>query len=495
MIKRLEGVALDSLILTFVKVLTILVTIIITMVLSRYYTLDEYGIYSEALLIVTISTSISILGLSDAVNYFYNSDKTQEAKKTYISTIFTIQVFFGGLIGLMIILGRNQISSFFDSPNLASVLIIIAFMPLLNNLLAMTQVLYVSIGKSRVIAYRNIVVSILKLISVVFSIIVFDDIIIVLVAILLTDFFQLLILILRFRTYKFGINLLLFDKSILSKILKYSIPLAIYILVNTFSREIDKLVIGNLMGTSQLALYTNASKILPFDILTISFALVLIPIITGMISRNDYGEAAKLFKVYLKFSYITTWILAMGAILLSRELLIFLYSEKYLEALNVFRIYILVDMIRFANVSIIMRAEGKTSRLLVISMLALFANLILNIIFYNIFGFEGPSVATFVVTLIYNVVILSYASKILKVSIRKIISLHDMIRLLLIGSLVSLIILTFKTNLISFEKNTLTLVVYFSFYGLIMISIYGKKVYRLMINVNLISKKYKEEEV
>ena len=63
---------MDSLILSFVKILTTVSGIVCTMILSRTLTLVEYGTYSQGNLVVSLVSSMTVLGLTDASNYFFN---------------------------------------------------------------------------------------------------------------------------------------------------------------------------------------------------------------------------------------------------------------------------------------------------------------------------------------------------------------------------------------------------------------------------------------
>ncbi len=69
--------------------------------------------------------------------------------------------------------------------------------------------------------------------------------------------------------------------------------------------------------------------------------------------------------------------------------MLFLYDAKYLAGLPVFIIYLVVDMIRFANVTTILSGAGKTKILMGISVTTMVLNAILNVIGYKLFGLVG----------------------------------------------------------------------------------------------------------
>ena len=86
-----KGLAVDSLILTFVRIITAIVSIICYKLIATTFSLNEYGIYSQAMLVSTTVTSITILGLTDAINYFYNKEIDEKKNKRYVTTAFFSQ--------------------------------------------------------------------------------------------------------------------------------------------------------------------------------------------------------------------------------------------------------------------------------------------------------------------------------------------------------------------------------------------------------------------
>ncbi|MFQ7526630.1 MAG: hypothetical protein ACLRMN_02620 [Mediterraneibacter gnavus] len=76
-----KGASWDSMFLTFVKILTTLTSIVVTKILSVGLSLTDYGTYSQAILIVSIGTTIILFGLGDALNYFYNNQSIEATEE------------------------------------------------------------------------------------------------------------------------------------------------------------------------------------------------------------------------------------------------------------------------------------------------------------------------------------------------------------------------------------------------------------------------------
>lgn len=186
-----------------------------------------------------------------------------------------------------------------------------------------------------------------------------------------------------------------------------------YILLNSLMRDLDKLTISWFMSTEEVAIYTNMSKVLPFDLFSTSMYTVLLPFVTLAITGNHREEAQYIYRQYLNISLITMTIFIVGAMIFSEELVLTLYGDQYLSGLKIFIIYLAVDLIRFANVSLVLSAAGRTKTLLLYSIFSLAANFILNIALYYALGIVGPAAATVIVMLIGNAILMHQSSKVI----------------------------------------------------------------------------------
>jgi len=166
-----------------------------------------------------------------------------------------------------------------------------------------------------------------------------------------------------------------------------------------------------------LGVYSNASKVLPFDIIMSSFCTVLLPEITRRVASKQYEQAVSLYKVFLEIAYISTGILCCAALSAAPQLMELLYSKKYISGLTVFCIYILVDLIRFTNITLILSAAGKTKKLMLVGIGALAANAVLNLVLYYMIGFSGPAVATLITTMGTGGMILSLGANELRTNL------------------------------------------------------------------------------
>lgn len=482
---KFSGNAFDSLALTFVTVVTTVLGLVVSKLMSMHFSLTDYGTYSQAMLIVSTVTSVTILGLTNATNYFYNSVTDEKQKYDNISTVFAIQYVVGIIGGIVVLALTVPIVKYFDNEALGKLIIFIAFMPLLNNLIPMFQVLFVSIGKAKLIAARNFVFSVLRLIAVIIACYVTNSITTIIALLLVLDVAQVVYFFAVFAYKKFYVNPFKAKKELIMPILRFSIPMAVFVLCNVLSRDIDKYVVSAFSNTETLAIYTNASKQLPFDFVTTSFMTVLVPVITRQINEKKFSDGVATFKSYLRIGYLSTWIIAAGTIVIAPELIVFLYDKKFLPGLWVFIVYIFVDMIRFANANTVLAGAGKTGTLMIISICVLSANTVLNIIAYMLFGIIGPAITTLLLTFAMCVVMLCFGAKELKCRLLDLFDFKEMGLLSLEIIVVGAIAFFLKNSLYKFMSNNfLIMAITYGFYFVIVAALNLKKVMSCMKDLN-----------
>ena len=396
--------------------------LLITRVLSGFFSLQEYGTYSQILLLVTTISNVTTLGMMDGINYFFCKETDEKLRDAYVSTIFSLHFFISTIVSLTVFVCTTPISRYFGNDSIKSLIIFAAILPVSQNTISLLQVMFIAIGKAKQIAIRNLVVSIMKLMAVILSCYMFDSIAVIFVCQVITDAIQILYFISTLKKNNCKINIFRYDMSLVKEILIYCIPMAMFSVIKSLNRDSDKFVISFFTNTETLAVYTNASKILPFDIIMTSFVTVLMPYITRFVAEKKYKQCYILYKAFLELSYIVTTILAGGAICVAPELFTFLYTEKYALvnfAIPVFIIYILVDIISVLNITLILTAAGKTKVIMFASLFTFWGNIILNIGLFLLVGEIGPAIATVMVTLVQGIVILCLSAKEIETGINK----------------------------------------------------------------------------
>lgn len=479
------GASADALLLTVIKLVTIFMGLAVTRLLSQFLPVYDYGTYSQVMLVVSTVNTLTILGMIDGVNYFFCSEKDPQRREDYVSTIFTLQCIIGVLAGSLVMLLTQPICSHFENPDLKKLLIFSASLPLPINLLSMLQVLLVSVGKARMLAARNLIVSLVRLAVVILTVTLVKNVAVVLATTLTMDLLQLLFFCWILRKNGCPIRFGKLEKGMLRHIFSYCAPMGVFTAISALNRDCDKYLIALMTDTQTLAVYANASKVLPFDVVMNSFCTVLVPRITRLVSGGERHSAGKLYRLFLEISLLSTGILCCAALAASPQLMELLYSEKYAAGLPVFCIYILVDLLRFTNITLVLAAAGQTARLMCYSVGSLGMNVVLNYVFYCWFGVAGPALATLLTTMLLGIAILGSGSRVLDMKLRELFDGKFLLLFALESLILTMVLYGVQTRLerAGFPYFVI-LVLICGIYGGVMLLLHGKRLLRDLKQVN-----------
>jgi len=480
----------NSLVLTITRGFSIVVMIIYFMILSRFLSLQEYGTFSQILLVSQFALIIFDMGLSSSINYFLSKEETDEGKKNFLSSFFTLIFLITLISGFLLFFFDSYISKFFNNPAIS--VYSFAFLIIPFSIVSKTSFDNILIVSNKVnnLLFFKVFHSVLLLISVSLSFyfkIQFKEFLILYI---LIEFFSSLI----FLGYvNFKLNTLRFkiDIKLTKTILKFSIPLGLASSLSTINIQLDKFVIGRFFDTEKLAIYTNASKEIPVTIFSMSIIAVLMPIIVRELKRKNYSKSLELWNKSNELSLILISYFISIFLVFAPEVITVLYSKKYLDGVSIFRVYSIVLFLRFTYWGMFLNAMGKTKFIFYSSLISLVLNLFLNILFLKIFGIVGPAWATFFSFFIVALFQLFITSKEISISFLKIFDFLKLFKVSFYTSLLILFLWTIKKILIKINFYNLymfflTCGLYFVLYFLV---IYRKKILSLWKELNL----YKEE--
>lgn len=480
-----QGASADAILLTFVKLITIGLGFVITRLLSEYLSVYDYGTYSQILLLVSTVSSITILGMMDGVNFYYCSEQDPQKREAYVSTIFVLQGIVSTVAGAAVLLLSSPICAYFDNPDVGRLLIFAASLPLLQNLLSMVQVLLVSVGKARMLAMRNFLVALVRLAVVLLVTLVVRNIALILATTLILDVIQVMLFGWVLAKNQCRIRIKSVNLGLVKQIMRYCAPLALFISMKALNRDLDKYLIGIWTDTETLAVYTNASKPLPFDVIMYSFYTVLVPEITRRVAAKEKKSTVLLYREFLEIACITTFVPFCAALAASAQLIRLLYTQKYIAGLPVFCIYLLVDLLQFTNITLILSAAGKTRTLMLIGGGALVLNGALNVLLYQCMGVVGPAVATLIVTLVMGVIVMLLSARELDTKLRDFFDCKFLLQFSLEN--LAAVLLLWQLQKWMETKGChyfLILVLIVGVYGVLFLTLHGKRLFRVLKQLN-----------
>ena len=168
-------------------------------------------------------------------------------------------------------------------------------------------------------------------------------------------------------------------------------------------------------------------------------------------------------------------------ILFTEEFMTLLFSVKYSNSANIFRVYLLLVPLKIAQYGPILMSINKTKLIFRISCLALVLNIILNLFFVKIFGVIGPAIASLFSMVILILLMILEIKKELCLSNDSLFPWKELRKILLVCFVPFLILAPFKLiNWILPFKFALVGLLYFLIYGILIFSIFKSHSKRLL---------------
>lgn len=251
------------------------------------------------------------------------------------------------------------------------------------------------------------------------------------------------------------------NKSIFKKYLILGSPFLFSGILSMINCNVDSIMIGFIKGENELGLYSSAYKIIFFltNLIAILFSVVY-PMLTKYFQDIHKEKLQGLYKGLSKIIVFFAVPLCVGGLLLSKEIVVFLFGQKYFQAYIPLRILVVYIMILFMRelYAYSLNAWNKEKTYLKIIFGAAVINLILNGIFIPIFGMTGAAAVT-LVSEIFTITMMSISTR----KIAKSFYVKEVVRdlpCLIIMSIVIIIMKFFKVHLLLIIGSAI--IVYFT---------------------------------
>lgn len=455
-----SGIAADAAKLSFANIVSLLISLLCVMLLSRYISKFEYGTYSQLNMVSALAISVFTLGLPNSINYFFARASEKHEQQKFLQTYYLLITFVCLLAGAVLCLLLPFLQRYFHNHTLSHYIYVLLLLPLTRVIIQSNSNMLIVIKESRKLVKYTLTHNFCLLI-IVFAIpmLGFDFsgymLLYMLVQILFSAYvYYTAARIADFRDLAECRRIYRMPKlQPIKNLLLFSVPLGLGAMVSTLSLELDKLVIANLMDTDNLAIYTNAAKELPISMLVSSFTAVLLPKMSRMIKNNQKEGIVEIWGLSIEIGFSIMLFFALAIIVFAPQVIVFLYSPKYLEGLPVFVICTLILVLRSTYFGIALNVSGNTKFIFYSSIASLILNFVLNYIFFGLFGIIGPAISTVSSIAIVNALQLWYTSKILSVPIRQVFPWKSLLQILIKNLLLAMPFIAF-VHLIKLQTAT-----------------------------------------
>ena len=372
-------------------------------ILVRYITQTEYGIYSLALVIISIFATISTLGLSEGATRYiaYFRGKNEEGKvRGIISSSIKIAFVASILLAVISFFISDFIStSIFHAPALSTPLkifsIAIPFTVLINVFIAIFR------GFERVDAkvyFQDIfrpVLYLLFLIAVVLFSLSFLSVVYAYLASIAVTCIAFVIYMMKKSPLSMGRNSV--TNPMTKELLFFSVPLLAVSMLMMVMSWTDTLMLGYFKTPDVVGVYNAALPLAHLLSMTLSsMSFIYIPIISQLYSKNLIEELKRSYIILTKWIFLATLPIFFVLFLFPDVVLNLLFGSRYIGASVALQIlafgFFLNICLGFTYNTLLVL--GKSNFLMWTFVISAIINAILNMVLIPPMGIIGASIAS-----------------------------------------------------------------------------------------------------
>lgn len=304
------------------------VQLLVTAVLARLLTPADFGVVAVATVIIAFFNILSDIGIGPAII----QDKSLTDHD--LSHIFSFTLYTGLALSAGFFLCAEPIAAYYDNGALASVCRWLSLPILFYSLNVVPLNIQYKEKRFRFIAFATLGVQATAGVCSVWGAAGGMGLYALVMSQVLSSVLLFCIFYLRHALRLHGLT----DLRPLRKIMSFSIYQFLFNLINYFSRNLDKLLIGRFIGMSSLGYYEKSYRLMLLPLQNITF--VISPAMQPVLSTLQHdlrGLAVRYLKVLRLLAYIS---FPLSAFLYSaaEEIIVLFFGSQWMEAAGVFRI-------------------------------------------------------------------------------------------------------------------------------------------------------------
>lgn len=306
----------------------IIVSLLITSILSRLLTPEDFGVMAIATVIIVFFNIFSDLGLGAAI--IQNKELTEQD----YSNIYSFTIFLGLILGLLFFFLSWPISEYYNNHLFVPICQILSINVFFATINIVPNSLLLKDKKFKFIAYRIFILQSIGGVSSVIAVFLGAGIYALLIA---PIFSSIGIFVINYIYHPILFHLK-FSMSSLRKIYVYSLYQFLFSFINYLSRNLDKLLIGRFLGMIPLGYYEKSYRLMTLPLQNITN--VITPVMHPIFSEYQ-NDRQQLTDYYLKIVKLLAFIgfpLSVFLFFTANEIVIVIFGEQWIDSIPIFQI-------------------------------------------------------------------------------------------------------------------------------------------------------------
>lgn len=371
---------------------------VLSIILSRFFTKDEYGTYLHVQLIANFATWAFLLGIPHSVYFFL--PKVADQKRFIFNTSLII-----ALIALCtaaaVSLNTEFLANLLANKELLNLAAVISLLVLFQIPLSLFEPLMISAQKIKQFSASELFFNSSLFITVTACVLLDASLVNILMSLVALYAVHNLILLFYIAQISLERKALIVggEEYTLKQQLDYSLPIGMSMGVMELSRYTDKIIVSNQTSPEDYAVYTRGAMDIPvINILANTLDNLMMPKFVQAYKDKKESEILDSWHSMIRLMAVFIYPCCLFLIATASLLIPALFSDKYIGSIVIFQVYTLGLLTRISTFNVIIRAIGKTRVILWISILSIISNTILTLIFIDLWGLIGAPIATVITT-------------------------------------------------------------------------------------------------
>lgn len=335
----------------------IVISLVVAGVLARLLTPDDFGVVAIATVIIAFFNIFTDMGISPAIV----QHKTLSGQD--LSDIFSFTLWMGIGLSVLFFAASWPIAAYYKSPILRTLCQLLCVNLFFASANIVPNALFYKNKEFKFIAIRSFGIQVASGAAAVTAALSGAGLYALIISPILSS---ILIFGISFKRYPQRPSMTL-GWGALRKIFSYSAYQFLFNVINYFSRNLDKLLIGKYMGMSQLGYYEKSYRLmmLPLQNITQVITPVMHPIFSDY--QNDLQRLGSAYERILRLLAFIGLPLSVLLFFTAEEVTLIIFGDQWLPSVPVFRILTLsvgVQIILSSSGSIF-QAAGDTRSLFI----------------------------------------------------------------------------------------------------------------------------------
>ncbi len=318
------------------KFIGFVVNTILPLLVVRYLSIDNVGVYRQSFLVAADAVLVLPLGLSMSAYYFLNRDP--EKQPAAVLNIVAFNFVMGAAAFSLLFFFPEVLGSTFRSPELERLAPVIGLAIWLWLFAAFLETAALALQEARLAAGFIVLFNVLKASFMVFAVIVYGSVDSLLYAAIIMFAVQSAVLV-AFLQYRFPRFWTAIDLPFFRKQLAYALPFGFSVLLYVGQSDAHNYFVSHSFSAAEFAIYSVGCFQLPLiAMLYESVGAVMIPRMSQLQDENKKREILQLAVAAtqkLAFFYFPLFAFLM---IVADELITTLFTNDYAASANIFRI-------------------------------------------------------------------------------------------------------------------------------------------------------------